>query len=873
MHGDKKCREGMEDTTNRRHRTPDPTSTRFRLGVGLLVGLLLAPIAAATASPRAASAASTTATIFARGAAAFATFPSNSTTSLNVTLPSAQPGDLLIASIGIGRVGATSQPTVTPPPGWSLVGKTNRGSTGTLAVFRHLVASGDPPVSWTTNIAVGGVLTIVAFTGVDAGNPIDISAGQAFSKGAKVSAPSLTTTSTNEMLVSSFAGFRNDAKTATWTAPAGMVELADAANGSWSGSADDAIKASAGSTGSKTATASQTLDFSIGALTALRPATLVDVGGGTATPLIIDSDLFTSVDDVGALATAFGLQLRGEATVIAVTLNTRTSRPVVQSNSWKCAAAINQFYGSSAIPIGSDMPDDGTETNATDFVGRCGRLAAASTPAPGAAVDVLRRSLTAQADGTVVVGEVGYLENLARLLDSPPDSISPLSGAQLVARKVKTLVIMGGGFPATGGENNLVGNPAAAQEVSNSWPSKIVWSGYEVGDAVHNGASISSVHPASSPVRASYEAFVGAGNWYYSYDLTALYHAVRPSDPLLTEVGPGTNVISDSGANTFLMGAGNQFYLALGDASALGARLETLIDALPPSSGDSVPPVITGVAASASAPTSFDVSWSTDEPADSQVDYGTSVAYGSLSPLDSQMSTTHSQRISGILADTTYHYRVRSRDAAGNLALSPDASIIVRPQPGAAPADDFNSGSLDTSRWVASSAGSTIGVINQELEISHPGGGWTSGSVQSAAPYDQTGRSVQVQIVRPANGGAGGSQYGESSIFLWLDATHYVYFFAAGSSLTAWVRNGTSEVNVTPSWPRYDPAAMQWIRFRESAGVLYWEYAAGATGPGPWSVLASTAVPFSMTAVTFKISAGSNVSAADVARFDNVSTA
>ena len=42
--------------------------------------------------------------------------------------------------------------------------------------------------------------------------------------------------------------------------------------------------------------------------------------------------------------------------------------------------------------------------------------------------------------------------------------------------------------------------------------------------------------------------------------------------------------------------------------------------------------------------------------------------------------------------------------------------------------------------------------------------------------------------------------------------------------------------------------------------------------PAPWTALASTPDPFAMTSVTFELAAGSNVSATDVAKFDNVAT-
>src|SRR5262249_43380840 len=57
---------------------------------------------------------------------------------------------------------------------------------------------------------------------------------------------------------------------------------------------------------------------------------------------------------------------------------------------------------------------------------------------------------------------------------------------------------------------------------------------------------------------------------------------------------------------------------------------------------------------------------------DSQVDYGTTVSYGSSSPLNPALVTSHSVALSGLTPSTLYHYRVRSRDASGGLTVSSD---------------------------------------------------------------------------------------------------------------------------------------------------------------------------------------------------------
>ena len=92
---------------------------------------------------------------------------------------------------------------------------------------------------------------------------------------------------------------------------------------------------------------------------------------------------------------------------------------------------------------------------------------------------------------------------------------------------------------------------------------------------------------------------------------------------------------------------------------------------------DTTPPLISSIAVSNLTGTSATITWRTDEPADTQVEYGTSTSYGSQTPLDSALATTHQVTLSGLKPATTYHFRVKSRDAAGNLAVSADQTFTT----------------------------------------------------------------------------------------------------------------------------------------------------------------------------------------------------
>lgn len=95
---------------------------------------------------------------------------------------------------------------------------------------------------------------------------------------------------------------------------------------------------------------------------------------------------------------------------------------------------------------------------------------------------------------------------------------------------------------------------------------------------------------------------------------------------------------------------------------------------------DTTAPAISAIASSPSQTTAT-ISWTTDESADSQVEYGTSASYGATTTLDTSLTTSHSVPLSGLTASTLYHYRILSRDAAGNLASSTDQTFTTTATP------------------------------------------------------------------------------------------------------------------------------------------------------------------------------------------------
>jgi len=89
--------------------------------------------------------------------------------------------------------------------------------------------------------------------------------------------------------------------------------------------------------------------------------------------------------------------------------------------------------------------------------------------------------------------------------------------------------------------------------------------------------------------------------------------------------------------------------------------------------------VVSQVAASGITPSSAWVSWATDSASSSEVEFGPTAAYGRTTLLDATLMWQHRQLLAGLQPNTTYHYRVKSRDQRGVLAVSEDRTFTTAP--------------------------------------------------------------------------------------------------------------------------------------------------------------------------------------------------
>lgn len=253
-------------------------------------------------------------------------------------------------------------------------------------------------------------------------------------------------------------------------------------------------------------------------------------------PIILDTDIGPDYDDVGAMALLHALADKGEAKPLAVMASNRNQlvAPVIN--------LLNIYFGRPDLPVGAPKNADAANERALQgwpelLLSKYPHTLQSTDDAPDA-VTLYRKILAQQPDKGVTIVTIGFLTNLAHLLNSKPDQYSSLDGKALVAKKVKQLVSMAGKFPK-GREYNLVTDSAASEKVFTNWPTPIVYSGFEIGEKVITGKElINNAAIQNSPVKDAFEKAMAYSkndhNGRNSWDQTAVLVGIRGVAPYYT---------------------------------------------------------------------------------------------------------------------------------------------------------------------------------------------------------------------------------------------------------------------------------------------------------------------------------------------------
>jgi len=323
----------------------------------------------------------------------------------SLTVPaSVQTDDVLLVQITIrNRNGSDG---VTTPSGWTLIASQDRDDNVLQSLYYRVATAGNAGTSYTWDFDGNGnrryVVGMSVFRGVDTSNPIDQQNSQTGMSFSSITAPSVTTTAANAMLV---AFYTLEAGDQSFSPGLGMSEAYDEEennnNNGISSMMAYVLQASAGASGDKQATASKSNDDAIGHLVALNEGnsgtsltgslnvdntfiayistddsvqgTLIGSGNDwpttvdIATTLTVGQDYFLHIyaTDVGGVAGFLGdFELTGIDHVFSnglTTLNTNTSNWSVNTSDWNNYQTASGYGLNGVSPWGTRS---GVDSNA-----------------------------------------------------------------------------------------------------------------------------------------------------------------------------------------------------------------------------------------------------------------------------------------------------------------------------------------------------------------------------------------------------------------------------------------------------------------------------------------------------------------------------
>jgi len=280
--------------------------------------------------------------------------------------------------------------------------------------------------------------------------------------------------------------------------------------------------------------------------------------------IIFDTDLGGDCDDVMALDVLCSAHKAGESELIGCTFSAWAK------NAPACIYAILRQHGLEQIPIG--CRDIACLNNREDCyasaVARAFPSELLEHPERAEnAVTLLRKLLAENEAVTLVI--TGFLTNIAALLNSEPDEISPLDGCELVREKVAEMCIMAGNFSHLNGLNptkeqigadgslkaipewNIIWDIPAAQKVFDDAPCPITVLPYEVGFKMLTGKPMREHGDAKTPDSMCYTVH-GSLNGRDSWDPCTALYGVYGAGKWFYRTAAGKIIIDSEGCSDFV---------------------------------------------------------------------------------------------------------------------------------------------------------------------------------------------------------------------------------------------------------------------------------------------------------------------------------
>jgi inosine-uridine nucleoside N-ribohydrolase len=273
--------------------------------------------------------------------------------------------------------------------------------------------------------------------------------------------------------------------------------------------------------------------------------------GNKPVAVIFDTDMGPDYDDVGAITLLHSFADSGKANILAT----------IASTNYEGVSAVlstlNTYFKRPTVPVG--VPKGKAvglrdEQHWSDtLIARYPHRINQNDETQGA-LDLYRKILAEQPDTSVTIITVGFLTNIAELLKSKPDQSSPLTGVELVKRKVRKMVSMAGKFPS-GKEFNIEEDAAAAKYAFMNFPRPVIYSGFEIGDKIKTGLPL--IHNDSiqnSPIKDVFRICINMReedkDGRKSWDQTAVLVGIEGHEQYYT-LEYGMIDVADDGSNTW----------------------------------------------------------------------------------------------------------------------------------------------------------------------------------------------------------------------------------------------------------------------------------------------------------------------------------
>jgi inosine-uridine nucleoside N-ribohydrolase len=297
--------------------------------------------------------------------------------------------------------------------------------------------------------------------------------------------------------------------------------------------------------------------------------------------LIFETDIGNDVDDALALDMIYKYMEAGKVDLLAIMSNKNSKY------SAEFTDIMATWYGHANVPIGVVKEGVDSESDAVNYARAVCEMTVEGKPAfertlteyesLPEATELYRKILVQQPDHSVHIVSVGFSTNIVKLLTSPADKYSPLTGKELIAAKVKQLVLMAGSFgekPVK--EYNVVKDIPAAQRIFSEWPTPVIVTPFEVGIKIeYPAASIENDFNwgIAHPMVEAYKVYLPMPYDRPTWDLTAVLYAAEPDSVFMNKSPHGIISVDTAGYTLFTANEnGKHIYLDVTDEQAKEAK-------------------------------------------------------------------------------------------------------------------------------------------------------------------------------------------------------------------------------------------------------------------------------------------------------------